>query len=446
MKFFLKTVTGILAITAAAMLAIISVFGNPLEAKSKTEELVRGQTDAVTMPVYGAATDSAPGTPAEGTQENPEEEAAPGEAATEAVPPAGQEAASAGSAQAPKTSLQRPQNEITAANVTLPVPVQSASEPAAEYYPALYENLVTFELPLHRSYAAQEDTFTTALRMQLALQIDIATFNVFTENSNHLIYIEFSFKDHQNTQWMLADFADAPVWENGEHITWESLMDTLLYISKEVRRAAVDVGLTNSHVAVAFTNSMTGEPLLTTLNDRIFYNYYDAYEAPPDLTPSQIMAVATAMAYVNVPPVSRARLLEELLYARGNLYSVSDAVFAIEYLETHRYVNWEEQAIIAAMLHLYSAPFSRQALIRQLSSETGDRFTAWEAVYAMDYLEQNEMVDWNEQALVAARSYTAIEPYSHNELMEQLTNAEKEGYTWEQAEYALNALSARETP
>ena len=49
-------------------------------------------------------------------------------------------------------------------------------------------------------------------------------------------------------------------------------------------------------------------------------------------------------------------------------------------------------------------------------------------------------MDYNEQALIAAKDYLEFMPMSDQELFEQLTSTYGSGYTDEQAQYAIDNL------
>ena len=47
---------------------------------------------------------------------------------------------------------------------------------------------------------------------------------------------------------------------------------------------------------------------------------------------------------------------------------------------------------------------------------------------------------WNKEAVESARSYLETSPMSRNELIEQLSSSAGEGFTYEQALYAVNKV------
>ena len=70
---------------------------------------------------------------------------------------------------------------------------------------------------------------------------------------------------------------------------------------------------------------------------------------------------------------------------------------------------------------------------------TGEGFTQAEAQYAVDHVG----ADWNKEALESARSYLEMSPMSRNALIEQLSSSAGEGFTYEQALYAVNKAYGR---
>ena len=75
-----------------------------------------------------------------------------------------------------------------------------------------------------------------------------------------------------------------------------------------------------------------------------------------------------------------------------------------------------------------------------MTSEYGEQFSKDQAIYAVDYLENNNLVDWFEQAVKSAENYLEYSSFSRKELINQLTSAYGEKFTQEQAEYAVNQL------
>ena len=79
---------------------------------------------------------------------------------------------------------------------------------------------------------------------------------------------------------------------------------------------------------------------------------------------------------------------------------------------------------------------SKSRIYEQLTSEYGEGFTAEEAQYAMD----NLVADWNKNALEKAKSYQKTMNMSKSRIYEQLTSEYGEGFTAEEAQYAIDHL------
>jgi len=81
---------------------------------------------------------------------------------------------------------------------------------------------------------------------------------------------------------------------------------------------------------------------------------------------------------------------------------------------------------------------SKQAVYDQLTSDNGEGFTTDEANYAMDHLTG---VDWNQNALKKAKSYQKEQSMSTSAIREQLTSDAGEQFTATEADYAINHLN-----
>src|SRR5262249_1552104 len=104
---------------------------------------------------------------------------------------------------------------------------------------------------------------------------------------------------------------------------------------------------------------------------------------------------------------------------------------------TPDYSVGQENAIRAARQYLQMGTgFSRSGLIEQLASQAGSGFPMAEAVFAVNHVR----VDWNQQALIAAKAYLKLEAFSRSGLMAQLTSGAGSQFTLAQATYAANQL------
>jgi hypothetical protein len=93
----------------------------------------------------------------------------------------------------------------------------------------------------------------------------------------------------------------------------------------------------------------------------------------------------------------------------------------------------EQQAVLAAKDYLsLGGGFSRHGLIDQLSSSYGSGFSVAAATAAVDSLG----VDWNAQAVLAAKGYLSLGTgFSHAALVSQLDSPDGSKFTAAQAEY-----------
>lgn len=80
-------------------------------------------------------------------------------------------------------------------------------------------------------------------------------------------------------------------------------------------------------------------------------------------TPGQDNAIAKAESYLDYSAFSRKGLIEQLEFSQ---FSTADAIFAVEHLEAEGGVNWNDQAVKKAKSYLDYTSFSLQGLIEQL--------------------------------------------------------------------------------
>lgn len=95
------------------------------------------------------------------------------------------------------------------------------------------------------------------------------------------------------------------------------------------------------------------------------------------LTGPQKNAVRSAESYLSMMGFSRDGLIRQLSSSAGDGYSVADATAAVDSLS----VNWNEQAVRSAQQYLSMMGFSCSGLIEQLSSDAGDMYSKSEATY-----------------------------------------------------------------
>ena len=174
--------------------------------------------------------------------------------------------------------------------------------------------------------------------------------------------------------------------------------------------------------------------------DRAMLNNDIAVIAAAVNTAEDTTAIKAAMQYIKVMPFSRQGLIDQLSSEHGEGYTVEEATEAVDMLEQDGLVDWDQQAISYAKRYLDIMPFSRKGLIKKLSSIYGAQFTDKQAETAVKYLEDNELVDWNEQASLAATKYMEINNFSKEELLKKLSGTYGLGFTEKEADYAIEAL------
>lgn len=96
----------------------------------------------------------------------------------------------------------------------------------------------------------------------------------------------------------------------------------------------------------------------------------------------------------------------------------------------------QQQAVTSAQGYLSDGEgFSYNGLLQQLTSSAGEGFANSDATFALNYLNP----DWNAQAVIAAKGYLADgEGFSRSSLIQQLTSAYGDGFTYNQAVYGVD--------
>ena len=119
----------------------------------------------------------------------------------------------------------------------------------------------------------------------------------------------------------------------------------------------------------------------------------------------------------------------------SNETTVSESTEETDESEKVEMTAGQKNAYKAAKNYLEFMSFSKDGLINQLSSEYGDGYSVEDAEFAVNYLEENGEVDWNEQAYKAAKNYLNTMSFSLDNLINQLESDAGDKYTHEQAVY-----------
>ena len=96
----------------------------------------------------------------------------------------------------------------------------------------------------------------------------------------------------------------------------------------------------------------------------------------------------------------------------------------------------QKNALAKAKNYSNTMYMSKKGIYKQLTSNYGEGFTAEEANYAIENLD----VDWKLNALEKAKSYQSTMSMSKAAIKKQLTSNYGEGFTAEEAEYAIQNL------
>lgn len=96
----------------------------------------------------------------------------------------------------------------------------------------------------------------------------------------------------------------------------------------------------------------------------------------------------------------------------------------------------QKNALKKAESYSNTMHMSKNGIYKQLTSEYGEGFTKEEAQYAVD----NMKADWKANALAKAKSYQDSMNMSKNAIYKQLTSEYGEGFTAEEAQYAIDHL------
>ena len=147
-------------------------------------------------------------------------------------------------------------------------------------------------------------------------------------------------------------------------------------------------------------------------------------------------AIQCAQHNLSIINYSKQALIDELT-DEYNGFSLSDATTAVQYLEDAGLVDWKQEATEWAQQMLDSSSFSRAEMTRMLTGEAS-KYTAEEVEYALSYLEDNNLVDWNEEAKGAAEQYMKFGGYTRESMIDQLMVGDN--FLESEAEYATDAL------
>ncbi|WP_051204974.1 Ltp family lipoprotein [Butyrivibrio sp. VCD2006] len=156
-----------------------------------------------------------------------------------------------------------------------------------------------------------------------------------------------------------------------------------------------------------------------------------------DMTPGEKQAIREAQDQLSSTPYSRAALIDQL--TRDYIgYTETEATVAVDYLEAQGLVDWNEECLRWARFIRDGSYYSRQGMYDMLTYVSCG-YTPEQAEYAISYLETNKEIDWYEEAKNQAKYLTDIIDYDTKEdLIRSLV--EYDNFTEEQAQYAVKNM------
>ena len=110
--------------------------------------------------------------------------------------------------------------------------------------------------------------------------------------------------------------------------------------------------------------------------------------------------------------------------------------------DTPRYGDLSEReckAVDSALFMLSATTLSRQVLFKCMTEGEGSEFSYDEANAAIDYMEENGLVDWYSQAVKAGEKVLETHSFNRKQLIHLLTTGEQ-GFTQKEAEFAADTL------
>ncbi len=99
--------------------------------------------------------------------------------------------------------------------------------------------------------------------------------------------------------------------------------------------------------------------------------------------------------------------------------------------------NEQNAALKRAKTYATGLHMSKSKIYQQLKSKNAENFSEKDAKYAVDNLTD---IDWKENALERAKTYRSKMNLSKNRIYQKLVSGDDEGFTEEEARYAIDNL------
>ena len=171
--------------------------------------------------------------------------------------------------------------------------------------------------------------------------------------------------------------------------------------------------------------------------------------AKTNMTSAQSEAVEEADRLVNEFHFSKAWYLEDMADEMDEKeYDAKDLEWALNYLEDEKKIQWQEVAYQAAIEEIDSAVqsgtdfYSRKTLKDYLVDIL--LFTSEEADYALDKGEKKGTLEWNRYTVTAGKMHVSDFNISKAMLIQDLQDPDLYAFTKEQAEFAADYLTEKE--
>lgn len=116
---------------------------------------------------------------------------------------------------------------------------------------------------------------------------------------------------------------------------------------------------------------------------------------------------------------------------------IEGSSITVTYSKGHKPTTEETNALAKAITYYNKMYMSKSAIYEQLTSPYGEGFTAEAAQYAIDNIAD---FDFKYNALEKAKNYQSKMNMSRSAIYEQLTSSYGEGFTAEEAQYAIDNL------
>ncbi len=237
----------------------------------------------------------------------------------------------------------------------------------------------------------------------------------------------------------LSSDEQIPGFEFNGNINYAPYEDEIMREEEADRRKPVYIAIAASVAAfvlagictftVVSNHQVTSEPTAVTTQVTA--------KAVSEMTPGEKQAIRDAQDILNYLHRSRSGVINDLQTDYD--HTETEATVAVDYLESQGLVDWNEECLKWAKFIRDGSYYSRQGLIEQLTCDPCG-FTEEQAEYAVSYLETNKEIDYFEEAKNEAEYLSSFIDYeSKEDLKNSLINTYY--FTEEQAAYGVRNIN-----